>query len=165
MLMTGIPRIPHRDSPRSVTWPGIPAFQPQLSKELTVDFNDQNTTCYESNMIKSYVHYEIYIYLMKHWNSLYKDRRSLMNTMVRHITQCYGLVWQRMEALPAVYGDCRYQRLQALPALQAAAPVCASRPLRVKLQYNIPYRCTYRPKFVSILSNIYEPFCPYICEP
>ena len=125
MLMTGIPRIPHRDSPRSVTWPGIPAYQPQLSKELTVDFNDQNTTCYESNMIKSYVHYEIYIYLMKHWNSLYKDRRSLMNTMVRHITQCYGLAWKRLPRTTEVAGSstcmrfphCRLQRLYALPAL------------------------------------------------
>ena len=48
-----------------------------------------------------------YIYLMKHWNSLYKDRRSLMNTMVRHITQCYGLAGKRMEAPPADYGGRR----------------------------------------------------------
>ena len=66
-----------------------------------------------------------YIYLMKHWNSLYKDRHLLMNTMVRHITQCYVLAEESTQALPAVYGKnacrrfphCRQERLYALPAL------------------------------------------------
>ena len=57
-----------------------------------------------------------YIYLMKHWNSLYKDRRSLMNTMVRHITQCYGLAWEEHAGAS-----------RGLRRLQVAPPASASR--------------------------------------